>query len=45
MLITKTEEVIVQEIVQDIMMGISDTGVQAGIIGETGCFTLLEEGE
>ena len=40
-----TEEDIAEEIVQDIVVGIGDTGVCAGIIGEIGCNMPLEEGE
>lgn len=32
-----TEEDIAEEFVKDIMVGVGDTGVQAGIIGEIGC--------
>jgi phosphotriesterase-related protein len=41
----KTEEEIAQEIVRDITVGVSDTGVRAGIIGEIGCSLPLLEGE
>ena len=44
-LATKTEEEITQEIVRDIMVGVGNTGVRAGIIGEIGCSTPLEDGE
>ncbi len=36
-LATKTEEEITEEIIRDIMVGVGDTGVRAGIIGEIGC--------
>jgi len=39
-LATKTEEEITEEIVRDIMVGVGDTRVRAGIIGEIGCSTL-----
>ncbi len=44
-LATKTEEEITEEIVRDIMVGVGDTRVRAGIIGEIGCSTPLEDGE
>jgi phosphotriesterase-related protein len=44
-LATMTEEEIAEEIVQDFMVGVADTGVRAGIIGEIGCSMPLEEGE
>ena len=44
-LATKTEEEIAQGIVRDIMVGVGDTGIRAGIIGEVGCSTPLQEGE
>ncbi len=44
-LATKTEEEITEEIVRDIMVGVGDTGVHAGIIGEIGCSTPLEDSE
>ena len=44
-LVAKTEEEITEEIVRDIMVGVGDTGVRAGIIGEIGCSTPLEESE
>ena len=36
-LTAKTEEEITEEIVRDIMVGVGDTAVRAGIIGEIGC--------
>lgn len=33
----KTEDEIAQEIVRDVTVGVGDTGVRAGIIGEIGC--------
>ena len=44
-LATKTEEEITEEIVRDIMVGVGDTGVRAGIIGEIGCSAPLEDSE
>jgi len=44
-LATKTEEEITEEIVRDIMVGVGDTGVRAGIIGEIGCSVPLEDSE
>lgn len=41
-LATKTEGEITEEIVRDIMVGVGNTGVRAGIIGEIGCSTLEE---
>ncbi|MFC1950540.1 phosphotriesterase [Chloroflexota bacterium] len=44
-LANKSEEEIAQRIVRDIIVGVGDTGVKAGIIGEIGCSTPLQEGE
>ncbi len=44
-LATKTEEEITEEIVRDIMVGVGNTGVRAGIIGEIGCSTPLVDSE
>lgn len=33
----KTEDDIVQEIVRDILVGVDDTGIRSGMIGEVGC--------
>lgn len=33
----KTEDEIVEEIVRDVLVGVDDTGVRSGIIGEVGC--------
>jgi len=44
-LAAKTEEEITEGIVRDIMVGVGDTGVRAGIIGEIGCSTPLEDSE
>ena len=44
-LATKTEEEITEEIVRDIMVGVGDTGVRAGIIGEIGCSIPLGDNE
>ncbi len=41
----KSEEEIAQEIIRDITVGIGDTGIRAGIIGEIGCSQPLEEDE
>ena len=44
-LVTETEEEITAHIVRDIMVGVGNTGVRAGIIGEIGCSIPLEETE
>ena len=44
-LATMTDEEIADEIVRDITVGIDETGVRAGIIGEIGCSTPLTENE
>ena len=44
-LAAKTEEEITEEIVRDIMVGVGDTRVHAGIIGEIGCSAPLEDSE
>lgn len=44
-LASKTEEEIAEEIVRDITVGVGDTGVRAGIIGEIGCSHPLMDGE
>lgn len=41
----KTEEEICHEIVRDIAVGVGDTGVRAGIIGEIGCSWPLHDDE
>ena len=41
----KSEDEIADEIVKDIMFGVGDTGVRAGIIGELGCSMPLEDSE
>jgi phosphotriesterase-related protein len=42
----KTEEEITEEMVRDITIGVNDTGVRAGIIGEIGCsYPLMTDGE
>jgi phosphotriesterase-related protein len=41
----KTEEEIAEEIIQDIMVGVRDTGIRAGIIGEIGCSVPLTQNE
>jgi phosphotriesterase-related protein len=40
-----TEDEIAEIIVRDITVGVGDTGVKAGIIGEIGCSRPLQEGE
>ena len=42
---SKTEEEIAQEMVRDIITGVGDTGVRAGIIGELGCSWPLTDNE
>jgi len=44
-LANKSEEEIAEEIVQDITVGVGNTGVRAGLIGEIGCFHPLTEGD
>ncbi|KKK80255.1 hypothetical protein LCGC14_2825310, partial [marine sediment metagenome] len=44
-LATKSEEEITEEIVRDIMVGVDNTRVRAGIIGEIGCSAPLEDSE
>ena len=39
----KTEEEIVEEITRDVTVGVKDTGVRSGIIGEIGCWWPLED--
>ena len=41
----KSEEEITEEIVRDITIGVGDTGIRAGIIGEIGCSWPLQEPE
>lgn len=41
----KTKEEIAEEIIADIEVGVGDTGVRAGIIGELGCTWPLKESE
>ena len=41
----KTEKQITQEIVQEVLVGVGDTDIRAGIIGEIGCSQPLEDGE
>jgi phosphotriesterase-related protein len=43
--VTMTEEQITEKIIRDIMVGVDDTGVRAGIIGEIGTSLPLEESE
>ncbi|HEY93931.1 MAG TPA: hypothetical protein G4O15_03200 [Dehalococcoidia bacterium] len=40
-----TEDQIAERIIRDITVGVGDTGVKAGIIGEIGCSRPLQEGE
>ncbi len=42
---SRTEEDIAEEFVQDITVGVGDSGVRAGIIGELGCSWPLTKGE
>jgi len=44
-LAAKTEEEITREIVRDITVGVDQTGVRSGVIGEIGCTIPLQEGE
>ena len=44
-LATKTEEELTEAIVRDIMVGVDNTGVRAGIIGEVWCSTPLTDNE
>ncbi len=44
-LATKTEEEITEDFVRDIMVGVGDTGVRAGIIGEIACSIPLADNE
>jgi phosphotriesterase-related protein len=41
----KSEEEIAEEMVSDILAGFGDTGIRAGIIGEIGCSSPLQERE
>jgi phosphotriesterase-related protein len=41
----KTEEDIAEEIVRDITVGVGDTGIKSGIIGEIGCSLPLSDNE
>jgi len=41
----KSEEEIVEEMVSEILVGFEDTGIRAGIIGEIGCSSPLQERE
>lgn len=42
---SKTEEEICQEIVREVMEGVGNTGIRAGIIGEIGCSEPITENE
>jgi phosphotriesterase-related protein len=44
-LASRTEQDITDEIVRDITVGVGNTGVRAGIIGEVGCSLPLKDGE
>jgi phosphotriesterase-related protein len=44
-LASMTEEEIADEIVKDIIVGVGDTGIRSGIIGEVGCSAPLAEDE
>jgi phosphotriesterase-related protein len=41
----KSEDKIAEEIVRDLTVGVGDTGIRSGIIGEIGCSIPLENGE
>jgi phosphotriesterase-related protein len=42
---SRTEQEITDELITDIAVGVGDTGIRAGIIGEIGCSLPLKEGE
>ena len=42
---TMTEQEIAEGIIRDITVGVGDTGVCAGIIGEIGCSTPLDKAD
>jgi phosphotriesterase-related protein len=42
---TKTEDEITNEIIRDITVGVGDTGIKAGILGEIGCSYPLKDTE
>lgn len=42
---TKTEEEITDEIVRDIMVGVGNTGIRAGVVGEIGCSWPMTDNE
>ena len=42
---SKTEEEITDEIVREITIGVGDSGIRAGIIGEIGCTSPLQDNE
>jgi phosphotriesterase-related protein len=44
-LVSQTEEEIIEEVVKDIMVGVGNTGIRAGIIGEIGCSLPLQDSE
>ena len=44
-LTSKTKDTIIDEIVQDIIIGVGDTGIKAGILGEIGCSSPLKDNE
>ena len=41
----KTEDDIVQEMIRDVTVGVGETGVRTGVLGELGCFHPLSENE
>ena len=41
----RTEDSIVDEIVRDVTVGVDDTGIRAGVLGEIGCSYPLGDGE
>jgi len=45
MMDAKTEEEITEEIVKDITVGVDDTGIRSGVIGELGCSWPLHDNE
>ncbi len=42
---TMTEDEIAERIIRDITVGVEDTGIKAGVIGEIGCSRPLQQGE
>jgi phosphotriesterase-related protein len=41
----KSEDEIAEDIIRDLTVGVGDTGIRSGIIGEIGCSIPLEDGE